>query len=118
MEEYLAESGEKFSDHLFGGTFDLHQAYRLTHGDFEDDSGANIPQLHKCLFDKEYLNNLFDYSGFNYFRTFNYKQPGTRYELTIGAIAWKSEKLTEKQIKKELYNFNNSFDDLNSVCVF
>ena len=111
---YLRMPGER----EFGGTFNLYQAYRLTHGDFENEEKESIPQLHKCLFDKESINKLFDYSGFNYFRTFNYKTPGARYEISMGAIAWKSDKLTEEQIKKELANFNDSFDDLNSLCVF
>jgi len=92
----------------FGGTFDLYQAYRLTHGDFEGNSRANIPQMHKTIFDNTSLSNLLKQSKFPYFNIFNYKFPGEYLELAIGFFA-KKEKTPFNKLPEDLQNLINEY---------
>jgi len=102
----------------FDGTFNLYQAYRLTHGDFIENGKASIPQLHKTLFDKECLKNLFNSVFPKNCRFFSYDFPNEQFNMTLGVVASKDHSLAGVSMVKILSEFKSSFDDLNSICEF
>jgi len=89
----------------FGDTFDLYQAYRLTHGDCEENDLASIPQMHKTLFNKDKLTRLLLGCGFSEHSVFNYCHPNEQYKLTIGVVAWKNRKENKESPKKILSRY-------------
>lgn len=97
--------------HPFGGTFDLYQAYRLTHGDFEENGKANIPQLHKTIFDKNGLTRLLEKHSFSDYSIFNYKAPKEQYKLAIGIVAWKKRSTGKESARRVLSGFKKYFGD-------
>jgi hypothetical protein len=105
------------SGNTFAEPFNLYQAYRLTHGDFEGGGKAYIPQMHKTLFDKDSVFNLFNFVDFQHTRIFNYVFPGENQVSAIGAVASKFKTLTEKETKKVLFEFKTYFENLDDVCV-
>jgi predicted SAM-dependent methyltransferase len=102
---------------VFGMPFNLYQAYRLTHGDFEDGKKAYIPQLHKCIFDKEDLASLFRLCGFSDTVIFNYNFPKEEQNISIGIVAFKEGRPANLKIKNILKEFKTYFDNLEGVCV-
>jgi len=89
-----------------GPRFDLYHLYRYTHGAPEEFSPAVwghwradknsertpkgwLPQLHKALFDVEYLSELLRTSGLH-FSLFRYAYPGEKEIVTLGFVASKS----------------------------
>lgn len=102
---------------VFGMSFNLYQAYRLTHGDFEDGKKASIPQMHKTLFDKASLVELFRNSGFKNTKIFNYDFPEESQEISIGIVAFKGKEPSRKKTIDVLSEFKVCFNDLESVCV-
>ncbi len=86
-----------------GPRFDLNHLYRYTHGAPEEFSPAVwghwredhhpeqtpkgwLPQLHKSLFDTEYLSELLRTLGLH-FSLFRYDYPGEKEKITMGFIA-------------------------------
>ncbi len=102
----------------FYGTFDLYQAYRLTHGDFIEKESAVIPQMHKTLFDKKYLVRLFNsvFSKRSYF--FSYDFPHEQFQTTLGVVVCKNPFPAGSSFVKVLSEFNNYFDNLDNICEF
>ena len=96
----------------FGGAFDLYQAYRLTHGDYESVEGVSIPQMHKTLFDTDMLNTLFSMSEFSEYRIFRYKFQDEKYPLTLGVVASKGLEITNEKLESVLSPFNSIITDL------
>jgi len=96
----------------FGGTFDLYQAYRLTHGDFESEEGSSVPQMHKTLFDKDTLNAIFATSNFPHYRVFRYKFQDEQYPLSLGVVASKGVKISDEQLEWRLKPFDSIITDL------
>jgi len=95
----------------FEGTFNLYQAYRLTHGDYEEKFKECIPQLHKGLFNKEVLTGFMKICGFPDFKVFNYKPPPEQYRLGIGIVAWKNKQTNSDKLVKALIGFKKYFND-------
>ncbi len=96
----------------FGGAFDLYQAYRLTHGDYESVEGVSIPQMHKTLFDTDMLNTLFSMSEFSEYRIFRYKFQDEKYPITLGVVASKGLEITNEKLESVLSPFNSIITDL------
>lgn len=96
----------------FGGIFNLYQAYRLTHGECESDEGVSIPQMHKTIFDKDSLNNLFSSSDFPHYRICQYKFQKEQYPLTLGVVANKSLDIQNVKLRSILSPFDSLITDL------
>ncbi len=101
----------------FGGTFDLYQAYRLTHGDYEKNKTISIPQMHKTIFDKKALETLFSLSKFKYFKIFSYNFYKEKYSLGLGVVARKDSDFKPNEIKIILTPFASIFDNLESEVI-
>ena len=99
----------------FGGTFNLYQSYRLTHGDYEGEGKASIPQLHKALFDKPSLWALFKTIGFNTVFIFNYTFPKEQYKIPIGIIASKENKIYKDKLISLISPFKDFFDNYREI---
>jgi len=95
----------------FEGTFDLYQAYRLIHGDYEEKGKESVPQMHKALFNKIALNALMNMCGFPELKVFNYKAPPEKYKLGIGVVAWKNKNSHQNKLVKALIEFKKYFND-------
>lgn len=74
---------------IIGSRFDLYNVYRYTHGNPELALDSWLGQLHKSLFDKEYLRSLLISSNFKYFYLFNYCYPMECIPLNLGVVAIK-----------------------------
>ncbi len=72
-----------------GEVFDLAHVYRYTHGNPEAAHGWWLEQLHKSLFDKEYLANLLSNADFKSWIMFNYCYLGEHWPINLGFLAWK-----------------------------
>jgi len=99
----------------FYGTFNLYQAYRLTHGDYMDEKGSNIPQLHKTIFDKPSLVQLFSILEYKTAVIFNYTFPKEEYRIPIGIIASPEDKIVKERIKELLNEFRKYFNDIQEI---
>jgi predicted SAM-dependent methyltransferase len=100
----------------FGTGFSLYQAYRLTHGDFEDGKSACIPQMHKALFDREVLEDTFEEMDWASFVVFNYDFPGEKEELSLGVVAFKQEFPDQVSIKDCLLEFAPYIENIDKLC--
>lgn len=101
----------------FGNGFSLYQAYRLTHGDCEDGKTANIPQMHKGLFDLGYLDRLFNVCSWQNRFIFRYNFPGENYEISLGIVAFKNPSPVKKSLKDILFEFKSYIDDLDNLTM-
>lgn len=90
--------------------FDLHQAYRLTHGDPEQAPTWWQAQLHKTLFDKKTLRELFNNAGFNKCIIFRSSYGDDLLPLSLGIIAFKSHERIQKAKDKKTM-IENIFDE-------
>ena len=102
----------------FYGTFSLYQAYRLTHGDFTEKESASIPQMHKTLFDKEYLARLFNSVFPKSYYPFSYDFPNEIFQSTLGVVACKNPPPAGFSLVKILSEFNSYFENLDNICEF
>lgn len=111
--EKVAELYVKKADAVkpFEGEFSLYQVYRLTHGDYEEEKKASIPQLHKTLFDKVLISELLEMSGFADYSIFNYKPPNEQYKLAIGVVVRKKRSIRPKAVKEVLSEFKKYIND-------
>ncbi len=96
--------------------FDLHQAYRLTHGDPEQAPTWWLAQLHKTLFDKETLKKIFRNAGFQHMLIFRCCYDEDLLPLSLGIIAYKTgakkrldkKAMIENMLRNHKLNFNYS----------
>jgi len=95
----------------FNGVFNLPQVYRLTHGDFEEDGKACIPQMHKTLFNKDHLEKLFNAVDFTSHMIFNYKFPGEQYDISMCVVAYKNPGHKGKNIKAVMRSLSRFFEE-------
>lgn len=72
-------------------TFDLHEAYRYTHGAPEGTPGWWLPQLHKGLLDKSELCSLLKEAGFRDYCVFSYCYGEEPHRVTLGFVACKGQ---------------------------
>lgn len=102
---------------IFGERFDLFNVYRFTHGEPEhathavwsqwqprpgNDAPAEwIPQLHKGLFDADYVNDLLVEAGFKSL-IFTYCYPGEEHPVNLGFIAVPEGSASLGSIEQEL----------------
>lgn len=92
--------------------FDLHQVYRYTHGEPEIAPAYWLEQLHKSLFDREYLQGLLSAAGFKHWAIFNYAYKGERIPLNLGFAAWKTPPGDiAPELRKLLPEFRGYFSD-------
>jgi hypothetical protein len=80
--EYLNKS-----DVLPTRKFDLEMAYWLTHGAPEMDALSWLSQLHKALFDRNYLLSIYQKIGFKEVRIFNYRYKDEFTAHNLGVLA-------------------------------
>jgi len=71
-----------------GEVFDLFHVYRYTHGSPEAQPHWWIEQLHKSLFDKEYLVSLLTMAGFRSWAIFSYCYVAEELPVNLGFCAW------------------------------
>jgi len=102
----------------FRGTFGLYQAYRLTHGDYEEKGRAVIPQAHKTLFDKEYLSKIFKHVFSENCYRFSYNFPTEQFQVALGVVAFKNKPPADLSLVEILSEFSDYIDHLNSICEF
>ena len=91
--------------------FNLYHVYRYTHGDPEIAPGYWQEQLHKSLFDKEYLKRILKKANFSNSFFFNYAYPGEVIELNLGVITWKDKKPNSQIIMDHMRNFKEYIGD-------
>lgn len=91
-----------------GERFDLYHVYRYTHGDPEIACDYWLEQLHKSLFDKEYLAGLLEGAGFASFLLFNYCYPGEEIPLNLGFVASKLPSPLEERVEELLSPFRDN----------
>ena len=97
--------------------FDLFDLYRHSHGDPEMGIGYWLEQLHKSLFDKQYVEDLLRKSGFEHFKIFNYAYPGEQIPLSLGFVATKDKK-EEPEIINILAPFKNNIKNLDQITFY
>ncbi len=99
-------------------TFDLFHVYRYSHGNPEMAPDYWLQQLHKSLFDKEYVEFLLKQSNFNHYVIFNYCYPGEKIPLNLGFVAFKLHSdinIKKVDFEQILYPFSDNFNDINEV---
>lgn len=96
-----------------GEVFDLFHVYRYTHGDPEFAIGYWLEQLHKSLFDKEYIEYLLSSAGFQGWSIFNYCYPGEDIPLNLGFVAWKDQ--PKQSLREVLKPFNDYISDIKTI---
>lgn len=99
----------------FKGTFNLYQVYRLTHGDFEGNGKAYIPQMHKTIFDLSSLYELMGRAKFPYFQIINYAYPNEQYQLNFCLIASKEKRPDKAKLKQILIEQNRYIGDIENI---
>jgi len=104
----------------FRGTFGLYQAYRLTHGDYEEKGRAVIPQvpiknisLIKNICQK-YLSTFFLENCYR----FSYNFPTEQFQVALGVVAFKNKPPADLSLVEILSEFSDYIDHLNSICEF
>lgn len=111
-QEYL--SNAKHKDDKDG--FNLYHVYRYSHGDPEIAQDYWLEQLHKSLFDKQYLKDLLLMSGFYTIVVFNYCYPGENIPLNLGFIGRKKpENINCKDVETILLRHDKYFSDIKNV---
>ena len=101
---------------IVGETFDLYNVYRYTHGDPEMASSYWLEQLHKSLFDKNYLEIIVKKAGFQQVLSFNYFYPEEFIPLNLGFIAAKN-KIDLQKVRDNLTKFKDYIGDFETVII-
>jgi len=113
--EVIAQQYINKADGIIGDVFDLFNVYRYTHGNPEFAKGYWNEQLHKSIFDKEYVKQLLGNSGFKSFTIFNYCYPKESIALNLGFIAYKNSADLDN-LQSVLEPFKDEYiNDLNEV---
>jgi predicted SAM-dependent methyltransferase len=99
----------------YGKIFDLYHVYRYTHGDPEIAPSYWLEQLHKSLFDKEYIKLLLKKAGFSNYFIFNYCYPKEKIPLLLGLIASKTK--ISKSIRAILEPFKEYIGDVKDIII-
>jgi predicted SAM-dependent methyltransferase len=98
--------------------FDLYHVYRYTHGDPEMAPHYWTEQLHKSIFDKDYLKYLLCAAGFKHNIIFNYCYPGESIAINIGFIGYKSSCMPNTEnVAEVLSPFKEYIDNLDELII-
>jgi hypothetical protein len=94
-----------------GSVFDLHHAYRYTHGDPESVGGWYLEQLHKSLFDRAEIGSLLGVSGFDSFVVFQYAYPTDFYPLTVNLGFYARKPPLPESLQRDCLTFLEGYLD-------